>query len=219
MRLVLLGPPGAGKGTQAVVLSNNLHIPHISTGDIFREAKESGSELGKKLAEYMEQGVLVPDDIVNRIVIERLSKDDIKEKGFILDGYPRTRQQAEVLDNALEGLELRLDMVIYMKTSKKTILMRLTGRRICKRCGHIYHIKNIPPKKEGICDCCNGELYQREDDKEQTVLKRLEVYQEQTQELIDYYKQKRLLKTVSGDLEVRQLYDVIYEFFGKKGLL
>lgn len=219
MRLVLLGPPGAGKGTQAKVLSNNLHIPHISTGDIFREVKESGSELGKKLDGYMEQGVLVPDEIVNQIVIEGLNRDDVKEAGFILDGYPRTRPQAEVLDRALGGMGVNLDLVIYMKTSKKKILSRLTGRRVCRRCGRIFHLKNIPPKKEGRCDFCQGELYLREDDKEETVIKRLEVYQKQTQELIDYYTKKQILKTVSGDLEVRQLYDVLYELFGKEGLL
>lgn len=219
MRLVLLGAPGAGKGTQAKVLSSNLHIPHISTGDIFREAKDSGSELGKRLAGHMEQGALVPDEIVNQIVIEHLQKDDVKEAGFILDGYPRTRQQAEVLDEALEKQGLCLDLVIYMKTSKEKILSRLTGRRICSKCGRIFHVKNIPPKKEGVCDFCGGELYQREDDKEKTVIKRLEVYQRQTQELIDYYKKKQILKTVSGDSEVRQLYDVLYELFGKEGLL
>jgi adenylate kinase len=219
VRLVLLGPPGAGKGTQATVLSNNLRIPHISTGDMFREAKISGTELGNKLTEYMDKGLLVPDDIVNGIVLERLQRDDVKEHGFILDGYPRTRQQAETFDKALIKAGIHLDLVIYMKTSKKTILTRLTGRRVCKQCGRIFHIKNIPPKKEGYCDYCNGELYQRDDDKEETVLKRLEVYQGQTIELIDYYKHKHILKTVSGDLEIKQLYDVLYELFGKKGLL
>ena len=219
MRLVLLGPPGAGKGTQAKVLSNKLSIPHISTGDIFREAKKSGSDLGKKLADYMNRGVLVPDEIVNQIVVDRLQKDDIKEAGFILDGYPRTGQQAKALDKALEEIGLNLDSVIYMKTSKDIILFRLTGRRICKNCGGIFHIKNIPSKEEGVCDHCGGELYQRDDDHEETVLKRLDVYEGQTKELIDYYNQKGILKTASGDLDVRQLYDVLYELFGKEGLL
>ncbi|MFC1808412.1 adenylate kinase [Candidatus Omnitrophota bacterium] len=219
MRLVLLGPPGAGKGTQAKVLSNKLNLPHISTGDIFRETKKSGSELGKKLGEYMDSGALVPDDIVNEIVTERLSKDDIRDSGFILDGYPRTSKQAEALDKGLESIGLDLNFVIYMKTSKDTILARLTGRRICKACGSIFHIKNIPPKKENVCDYCEGGLYQRDDDKEDTVLKRLKVYDEQTRELIDYYKEKNTLKTVSGDLDVRQLYDVLFELFGREGLL
>jgi adenylate kinase len=214
-----LGPPGAGKGTQAKVLSNKLNIAHISTGDIFREARSSGTKLGKKLAEYMDKGALVPDEIVNEIVIERLHKNDVKESGFILDGYPRTGRQAESLDKSLEKDGLHLDLVIYMKTSKKVILSRLTGRRVCKKCGSIFHLNNIPPKVEGICDRCSGQLYQRNDDKEETVLKRLKVYEEQTKELIEYYKDKGILKTVSGDLEVRQLYDVLYELFGKERLL
>lgn len=219
MRLVLLGPPGAGKGTQAKVLSNKLRIRHISTGDIFREAKQSGSELGNRLADYMNRGVLVPDEIVNQIMAERLQRDDVKETGFILDGYPRTRQQAEVLDVNLEEIGLHIDSIIYMKTSKEIIISRLTGRRVCTNCGSIFHITNIPPKKEGVCDYCGGQLYQRDDDKEKTVLKRLKVYEEQTKELIDYYSHRGVLKTVSGDLEVRQLYDVLYELFGKEGLL
>ncbi|MFH1868252.1 MAG: adenylate kinase [Candidatus Omnitrophota bacterium] len=219
MRLVLLGPPGAGKGTQAKVLSNKLHILHISTGDMFREAKASGSDLGKKLDDYMSRGALVPDDVVNEIVIDRLKKDDLQESGFMLDGYPRTKKQAEVLDEELEKISAHLDLVVYMKTSKDTILIRLTGRRVCEKCGKIYHIKNIPPKREGLCDECGGKLYQRYDDKEETVLKRLDVYQKQTEELIDYYNDNGVLKTVSGDLDVRQLYDVLYELFGKEGLL
>ena len=219
MRIVLLGPPGAGKGTQAKVLSDKLDVVHISTGDIFREVKKSGSELGERLSDCMNRGVLVPDDIVNQIVVERLKKEDIKTSGFILDGYPRTRNQAEALDKALDLVGMNLDMVIYMKTSKEIILKRLTGRRVCRQCGSIFHVQNIPPKKEDVCDHCNGELYQRDDDKEDTVLKRLDVYQQQTQELIDYYGKRSTLKTVSGDLDVRQLYDVLYELFGSEGLL
>jgi adenylate kinase len=219
LRIVLLGPPGAGKGTQAKVLSDKLNILHISTGDIFRDVKKSGSELGKELSDYMNRGVLVPDDIVNRIVVERLKKDDIKDSGFILDGYPRTRNQAEALDEALSHIGMNLDMVIYMKTSNEIILKRLTGRRICSQCGSIFHVQNIPPKKEGICDYCNSQLYQRDDDKEDTVLKRLDIYNQQTQELIDYYQKRSILKTVSGDLDVRQLYDVLYELFASEGML
>jgi adenylate kinase len=167
----------------------------------------------------MEKGVLVPDDIVNQIVTERLKKSDVTKKGFILDGYPRTEKQAEVLDESLDKLSLHIDIVIYMRTSEKVVLARLTGRRVCRNCGSIYHLKNIPPKKEGICDKCGGELYLRDDDKEETVLKRLDVYEKQTRELIDYYKHKGILKSVSGDLEVRQLYDVLYALFGKEGLL
>ena len=219
MRLILLGPPGAGKGTQAKVLSNKLQVPHISTGDIFRDAKKDSGELGRKLSDYMERGELVPDDIVNAVVLERLKKDDVRESGFILDGYPRTRQQAEVLNGSLDQMGLNVDMVIYMRTSREKIIERLTGRRVCRSCGRIYHIKNIPPKAEGVCDYCGGELYQRDDDKRATVLKRIAVYEEQTRALIDYYSQKGVLKTVSGNLDVRQLYDALYELFGKEGLI
>jgi adenylate kinase len=219
LRIVLLGPPGAGKGTQAKVLSDKLKIVHISTGDIFRDIKKTDSELGRMLADYMNRGALVPDDIVNKIVVERLSKQDIKESGFILDGYPRTRSQGEALDNALSGVDMNLDLIIYMKTSKDIILKRLTGRRICRKCGSIFHIENIPPKTANRCDYCDSGLYQRDDDKEETVLRRLDIYQQQTQELIDYYSKKAILKTVSGDLDVRQLYDVLYELFGREGLL
>ena len=219
MRLVLLGPPGAGKGTQAKVLSEKLSLAHISTGDMFRQASKSGNELGKRLADYMNRGVLVPDEVVNQIVIERLSKADIKDAGFILDGYPRTKEQARALDTALDEMGIHLDMVIYMKTSKGVILSRLTGRRICRQCGSIFHVQNITPKIPGVCDYCGGELYQRDDDKEETVLKRLQVYHDQTKELIDYYSKNDVLKTVSGDLEVRQLYDVLYELFGSERLI
>jgi adenylate kinase len=219
LRIVLLGPPGAGKGTQAKVLSDKLNILHISTGDIFRDVKKSGSELGKQISDCMNRGILVPDDIVNRIVVERLKKDDIKDSGFILDGYPRTKNQAEALDKELTFAGMNLDMVIYMKASNEIILKRLTGRRICSQCGSIFHVQNIPPKKTGVCDYCNGQLYQRDDDKEDTVLKRLDIYNQQTQELIDYYQKLLILKTVSGDLDVRQLYDVLYELFGSEGLL
>ncbi|MDD5504491.1 MAG: adenylate kinase [Candidatus Omnitrophica bacterium] len=219
MRIVLLGPPGAGKGTQAKVLSGKLNLVHISTGDIFRQAKKSSSELGKQLSDYMNRGVLVPDDIVNQVMIERLKQEDVKKSGFILDGYPRTENQARVLDAALDRIGMNLDMVIYMKTTKDIILTRLTGRRVCRKCGSIFHVTNIPPKTDGKCDYCAGELYQRDDDKEETVLKRLEVYEQQTQELIGYYSKRAILKTVSGDLDVRQLYDVLYELFGSEGLL
>jgi len=219
LRLVLLGPPGAGKGTQAKVLSENLSLIHISTGDIFREAAKNGDELGKKLADYMNSGALVPDDLVNEIVAKRLSQVDVKDSGFILDGYPRTREQAKALDVALNEIGIQLDMVVYMKTSKDIIISRLTGRRICRQCGSIFHMQNIAPKTPGVCDYCGGELYQRDDDKEETVLKRLKVYEDQTKELIDYYGKNDVLKTVSGDLEVRPLYDVLYELFGSERLI
>ncbi|HEO63985.1 MAG TPA: adenylate kinase [Candidatus Omnitrophica bacterium] len=218
MRLVLLGPPGAGKGTQAKVLSQDLNIPHISTGDIFRDTVKENTPLGRELAGYMQKGVLVPDDIVNRAVFERLKKEDASG-GFILDGYPRTKPQAAVFDEMLKKSGMSLDIVIYMETSKNIIVKRLTGRRICSKCGANYHITNIPPKKEGVCDACGGKLIQRDDDSEQTVLKRIKIYNEQTAGLIDYYQDKGLLCKVSGDLEVDKLNRVLNEFFVKEGLL
>lgn len=218
MRLVLLGPPGAGKGTQAKVLSQELNLIHLSTGDIFREAAKKEDEIGKSLSGYMQRGQLVPDEMVNKIVIEKLKDKSIQEK-FILDGYPRTKPQAVALDEFLVKNKIPLDMVIYMQTSEQVVIARLTGRRVCGKCGANYHIKNIRPKKDEICDTCGGRLMQRDDDKEKTVLKRIKVYNQQTKELTDYYKNKKLLHTVSGDLEVDKLYDVLYQLFGQRGLL
>ena len=218
MRLVLLGPPGAGKGTQAKVLSQNLNLVHLSTGDMFREAAKGKGEAGKKLAEYMQRGELVPDETVNRIVIEKLKDENIQGR-FILDGYPRTKLQAAVLDKFLKTNKISLDIVIYMQASSEIIIARLTGRRVCEKCGFNYHIKNIKPKNEGICDICGARLIQRNDDKEETVLKRIKVYNQQTAELIDYYKNQGLLHTVSGDLEAKRLYEVLYKLFDERGLL
>lgn len=208
MRLVLLGPPGAGKGTQAQRLSREYKLPHISTGDMLREAVKNNTDLGKKANAYMIKGALVPDQLVIEIVKERLIKDDAK-KGFILDGFPRTTPQARILDEVLKDAGMPLDAVIYFETSDEIVIRRLSGRRVCKNCGANYHVKNIPPKKEGICDVCGTLLVQREDDKEATVKNRLTVYKKETAELIDYYKSKNILKTVSGDLDVDQTYDSI----------
>lgn len=217
MRLVLLGPPGAGKGTQAAVLAGEYKIPHISTGDILREAVKTGSQIGKEAKEYMNKGELVPDDVVTKIVVERLSKEDAT-KGFILDGYPRTVNQAESLSSALDTRSMAIDKVLYLKTSPSTVVKRLSGRRICRKCSAIFHVKNSPPKKEGVCDKCGSELYQRPDDKEDTITNRLRVYNETEQPLLDYYRSKNRLKEVSGDLEVKELFDVLADYFGKEGL-
>jgi len=212
MRLVLLGPPGAGKGTQSVVLSKEYAIPHISTGDILRESIKKSLPLGLKAKEYMDKGALVPDEVVTGIVAERLKMEDA-QKGFIIDGFPRTINQAVSLDQALSSMGIGIDMALYFETSEKTAIERLTGRRVCKSCGFNYHVKNIPPKKAGVCDKCEGELFQRPDDSEATVKNRLAVYERQTKPLIDHYMKQGILTKVSGDLNVDELHKVLSNIF------
>ncbi|MFH2137796.1 MAG: adenylate kinase [Candidatus Omnitrophota bacterium] len=217
MRLVLLGPPGAGKGTQANVLSKKYNLLHISTGDLLREAVKANSSVGLEAKTYMDKGELVPDEIVTKMITEKLKNSD-SGLGFMLDGFPRTGKQAEILDQALFDMSLPLDMVIYFETKEDTILTRLTGRRVCRGCGFNFHVVNIPPKQEGICDYCGGELYQRKDDTEETIKNRITVYNNQTSELIDYYAKKGLLEKVSGDLEVDVLFEDLQKIFAETGL-
>ena len=198
MRVILLGPPGAGKGTQAADISNELGTPHISTGDMFRAALKNGTALGLEAKKYMNSGELVPDDLVVAMVKERISQADCKE-GFLLDGFPRTIVQAEKLDETLLDAGLNIDLVINLICSNETVLTRLTGRRCCKKCGDIYHVKNKPPVVDGVCDKCGGEIYQRDDDKEDTILNRLDVYKNSTESLIVYYQDKEILKDVDAD--------------------
>jgi len=212
LNIVLLGPPGAGKGTQGVVLSKNYNIPHISTGDILREAVKAGTPMGRKAKNFMDKGELVPDDVVVGIVVDRLGQGDTK-KGYILDGFPRTLQQAEALDAALKKIGSVIDMALYFEIPENIAIERLTGRRVCKSCGANFHIKNIPPKKEGICDKCGGELFQRPDDKLETVRNRLKVYELQTRPLIEYYTKKGILKKVSGALDVKDLFKELRRVF------
>ncbi|WP_427916559.1 adenylate kinase [Thermincola ferriacetica] len=195
---MIMGPPGAGKGTQAEVLVKELNITHISTGDMFRAAIKEGTEMGKKAKEYMDKGQLVPDEVVVGMVKDRLSQPDC-EKGFLLDGFPRTIAQAEALSKTLDEMGIKLDGVINIEVPREKLLARLTGRRVCKSCGASYHVLFNPPEKEGVCNNCGGELYQRSDDNEETVNNRLDVYEEQTQPLIDYYKEKGLLININGD--------------------
>lgn len=204
MRLVFIGPPGAGKGTHAKILSERYGIPHISTGDILRARINDGSEIGKKAKAYVESGGLVPDDIVIQMVKERLEEKDTK-KGFLLDGFPRTLGQAESFDAALSQLGIQLDLVIDFKASLATILRRLTGRRICPKCNANYHIVNMQPKKKDICDRCGVPIVQRKDDQEETIRKRLAVYEKDTEPLIGYYRRRGQLKEVNADLEVDDL--------------
>ena len=197
MKIIMLGAPGAGKGTQAKKISEKYGIPHISTGDIFRSNIKNGTELGKKAKSYMDQGLLVPDELVVDLVVDRLAKDDC-EKGCVLDGFPRTIPQAEALDAALAEKSDAVDMAIDIEVPDENIINRMSGRRACVNCGATYHIVHVPPKAEGICDVCGKELILRDDDKPETVKKRLDVYHEQTQPLIDYYSGKGVLKEVDG---------------------
>ncbi len=210
MRIVLLGPPGAGKGTQAAKLIDKYNIPHISTGDIFRKNLKEKTELGLKAKEYMDKGLLVPDNLVVDIVKDRLLEKDC-ERGFLLDGFPRTVEQAEALEKEMEKLEISLDGVINIETEDKVLIDRLTGRLVCKKCGATYNSKFNKPKNNDICDVCDGPLYTRDDDKEETVKNRLEVYKRQTQPLIEYYDKKGILTTVKGELEPEEVFVKICE--------
>jgi adenylate kinase len=207
-RVAFLGPPGAGKGTQARDLAQEWRVPHLATGDMLREAVAAGTPLGREAKGYMDQGALVPDDVIIRMMGERLGKADAG-RGFILDGFPRTIAQAEALAKLLKDLGQTLDTVIYFDVSEPELLRRLTGRRVCRTCGHSYHMTSNPPKRAGVCDECGGELYQRDDDAETTVRKRLDVYQRQTAPLLDYYRQRSLLATVSGEGPVATIRDSI----------
>ena len=210
MRLVLLGPPGVGKGTQASAIVDKYKIPHISTGDIFRFNIKEGTELGMKAKEYMDKGLLVPDDLVVSIVKDRLTEEDCKA-GFLLDGFPRTIRQAEILDEELKAMNIELDKVINIYADKDILIERVVGRRICKVCGKGYHIKFDPPKEENVCDLDGGELFQREDDTEETVSKRIEVYEEQTQPLIEYYEDKGIIVNVNGTQTIEKVSKDIFE--------
>ena len=213
LRTVLLGPPGAGKGTQAVRIAEKYEIPHISTGDIFRDNIKRQTELGKKAQEYMNKGELVPDDLVIEIATSRLLDDDCM-RGFLLDGFPRTVHQAEKLDEFLAARSGSLDKVINITADDQILIRRLTGRRVCRQCGASYHIVNIPPQKEGICDACGGELIQRDDDTETTVRNRIAVYEEQTMPLLDYYTAKGNIVTVDGTAPLDDVFAEISEALG-----
>ncbi|MBD2844703.1 adenylate kinase [Paenibacillus sp. IB182496] len=201
MNILFMGPPGAGKGTQAERIVAEFGIPHISTGDAFRLAMREGTPLGQKAKEYVDQGLLVPDDVTNGIVRERLQQDDCSQ-GFLLDGFPRTLSQAEALDQMLSAMGRKLDHVINLKVDRSLLLARLTGRRICKSCGATYHVLFNPPKQEGACDKCDGELYQRSDDTEEKVGTRLDEYISKTAPLLSYYADKALLREVDGEKEI-----------------
>lgn len=210
MNLIFLGPPGSGKGTQAKMLVDKYGIPQISTGDILREAVKEGTPLGKEAKKYMDEGKLVPDEVVVGIVRERLKEPDCT-KGFILDGFPRTIPQAEALDKTLQEMGKGIDHVLSLEVDREELVRRLSGRRTCKKCGAMYHIIFDPPKKDGVCDRCDGELYQRDDDKEETIRERLRVYEEQTAPLIEYYRKKGLLRPIDGVGKIEEIFARVRE--------
>lgn len=214
MNLILLGGPGAGKGTQAKKLIDKYHIPQISTGDILRAAVKEGTELGRKAKEFMDAGKLVPDEVVIGIVEERLKQPDARQ-GFILDGFPRTVPQAQALDGALAKMGAKIDHVVSVDVDEEALVTRLTGRRTCKNCGQMYHISFTPSQKEGVCDKCGGELYQRDDDNEATVRSRLATYNQATKPLIDYYTAKGLVRPIAGVGSIEDIFNKITAILGK----
>lgn len=213
MKIIMLGAPGAGKGTQAKQIADKYQIPHISTGDIFRANIKEGTELGSKAKTYMDQGLLVPDELVVELVADRIAKDDCKN-GFVLDGFPRTIPQAKALDEALAKMGEKMDYAVDVDVPDENIISRMGGRRACVNCGATYHIVNIPTKVEGICDKCGKEVILRDDDKPETVQKRLQVYHEQTQPLIDYYKNQGILKSVNGTRPMDTVFADIIQILG-----
>ena len=213
MNIILIGPPGAGKGTQATRMIERLQVPQISTGDMFRAAVKEGTPMGKKAKEYMDKGALVPDDVVIGVVNERFGKPDCK-KGFILDGFPRTLDQAKALDELLKNLGTKLDHVVVIEVPDDYLVERLTGRRTCKGCNYMHHVKFDAPKKEGVCDKCGAELYQRDDDKEETIRQRLTNYHNQTSPLIEYYGKQNIVRMINGTGSMQQVQDAVKAAIG-----
>ena len=214
MKIIMLGAPGAGKGTQAKQIAAKYEIPHISTGDIFRANIKNGTELGKKAKEYMDQGMLVPDELTCDLVMDRIAQDDC-ERGFVLDGFPRTIPQAEALTNALTKIGQSMDYAIDVDVPDENIVNRMSGRRACLNCGATYHIVFNPTKAEGVCDTCGNETVLRDDDKPETVQKRLTVYHDQTQPLIDYYREQNILKSVDGTKPMDEVFSDIVAILGE----
>ena len=208
MKIIMLGAPGAGKGTQAQMIADQYKIPHISTGDIFRENVKNGTELGMEAKKYMDKGELVPDELTVRILLDRVAKDDCRN-GYVLDGFPRTIPQAEVLDKEITEIGDKIDYAIDVDVPDENIIRRMSGRRACLSCGSTFHVEHIPPKQEGICDRCGKELVLRDDDREETGKNRLGVYHEQTQPLIEFYTKKNILKTVDGTQDMQDVFAAI----------
>ncbi|MDE7199847.1 MAG: adenylate kinase [Lachnospiraceae bacterium] len=213
MKIIMLGAPGAGKGTQAKMIADKYKIPHVSTGDIFRMNIKEGTELGMEAKKYMDQGLLVPDELTVRILLDRVAKEDCKD-GYVLDGFPRTIPQAQVLEDALNKLGDKIDYAVDVEVPDENIIRRMGGRRACLSCGATYHMEHVPPKKEGVCDECGQPLVLRDDDKPETVQNRLRVYQEQTQPLIAFYTERNVLKTVDGTQDMQDVFKAIVGILG-----
>lgn len=213
MKIIMLGAPGAGKGTQAKMIADRYSVPHISTGDIFRANIKNNTELGQEAKKYMDQGLLVPDELTVKILLDRVAAEDCRN-GYVLDGFPRTIPQAEVLNRALTEMGEKVDYAIDVDVPDENIINRMSGRRACLSCGATYHIVHIPPKTEGVCDRCGSELILRDDDKAETVKNRLRVYHEQTQPLIDYYTEQGVLRTVDGTKDMKDVFEEIVNILG-----
>ncbi len=213
MKIIMLGAPGAGKGTQAKMIADKYQVPHISTGDIFRANIKNGTELGAEAKKYMDQGQLVPDELTVKILLDRVANEDCKN-GYVLDGFPRTIPQAKVLEDALNKINDSIDYAIDVDVPDENIIKRMSGRRACVGCGSTYHIVYAPTKEEGICDRCGEKLILRDDDQPETVLNRLNIYHEQTQPLIDFYTEKGILKTVDGTVDMNDVFKAIVEILG-----
>jgi adenylate kinase len=216
MIVVLLGAPGAGKGTLAGALKDQLGVHHISTGDLIRAEIKAASPIGKEIEGYVKSGGLVPDEVVTKMIAETVRKTAQDKKGYMFDGFPRTSAQATDLDKVLKDNGLSIDLALYMEASLPVVLKRLTGRRVCRKCGALYHLTNMPPKKAGVCDKCGGEIYQRADDNEETIKKRMTVYNESTRPIIDYYKTQGKLKTINADLEAGEVKQALLKILNEQ---
>ena len=214
MNILIIGAPGTGKGTMSNLIVDKYHVVHISTGDMLRHAVALKTEVGLKAQEYMEAGKLVPDEIIHGVILERLKEDDIKD-GFLMDGYPRNLRQAEDLEGILKDIGMHIDVVLDLNVDEEVLKERITGRRVCKNCGAIYHIKNNPPQKENTCDLCGGELYTRKDDTLESLVTRLAEYHQNTKPLIDHYQKQGLVKEIDASLKVEEVFEAVSETLEK----